>query len=267
MPKEDADFVTALARGLTVLQVFDASRPEMTLAEIATAAQLAPATARRSLHTFQALGYIRSSGKRFVLTPKVLDLSASFLSSMNLQQVAQQHLQDASDQTGDSASVAVLDGWEVVYIASVPAKRAVRLTAGIGTRYPAYATSMGRTLLAFASEEHRREVLAASRLVKLTSRTEINPEALWAIFARAKEDGYASVEDELDYGVVSVAVPLLAPSGSVVAAVNCSTSPSRVTQAELIETRLPILRETSAKISAELRRHPALIHAILGKRD
>jgi IclR family pca regulon transcriptional regulator len=264
MSKEDAEFVTALARGLTVLKVFNASRPEMTLAEIAAAAQLAPATARRSLHTLQALGYIRSNGKRFVLTPKVLDLSASFLSSMNLQQVAQQHLQNASDLTGDSASVAVLDGWEVVYIASVPAKRAVRVTAGIGTRYPAYATSMGRILLAFASEEQQREALAASRLVKLTNKTEINPEALRRIFARAKENGYASVEDELDYGVVSVAVPLLAPSGSAVAAVNCSTSPSRVMQAELIETRLPILRETSAKISEELRRYPALIHAILG---
>ncbi len=146
---ESPDFVTALARGIEILLVFSREKPELTLSEVSALANVAPATARRSLLTLQALGYVRSHGRRFVLTPRVLKLSASFLSSMNLQEVANQYLQDVVDQTGDSSSVAVFDSGEVLYIASVSSKRSVRLTAGLGTRYPAYATSLGRVLLAY----------------------------------------------------------------------------------------------------------------------
>jgi IclR family pca regulon transcriptional regulator len=264
MSTESPDFVTALARGLTVLKVFSSANPEMTLAEVAQAAGVPPATARRSLLTLETLGYVRTHGRRFLLTPRVLDLSASFLASMNLQQVAQQYLQDVADQTGDSSSLAALDGTDVVYLASVPAKRAIRLTAGIGTRYPAYATSMGRAILGHLDFDKRDAVIDASNLTALTSKTVTDPVILRAILEEVRERGYASIEDELDYGVLSVALPIFTVDRIPVAAINCSTSPSRVSREELLETRLPILRETAGRITAELRRHPALVYAILG---
>lgn len=262
MSTDNPDFVTALARGLQVLQVFDADHAEMTLAEIATRADVAPATARRSLVTLKELGFVAQNGRRFLLTPRVLKLSASFLSSMNLQKVAQQYLQGLMEETGDSCSMAVLDQAEIVYLASATVKRAVRLTAGIGTRYPAYATSLGRILLAHLPADQLDVTLAATQFRALTANTVTDEAKLRSILLRAREDGYASVCDELDYGVLSVAVPLKTKDGRVLAAVNCSTSPSRIEQKELIRSRVPLLRDAARQISAELEQHPALVHAI-----
>lgn len=262
MSSDSPDFVTALARGLEILRLFNATQPEMTLSEVAAAAGVAAATARRSLFTLQTLGYVKCHGRRFLLTPRVLTLSASFFSSMNLQQVAQQYLQEVVERTGDSSSVAILDGYDVVYIANVPMKRALRLTAGIGTRYPAFATSMGRVLLAYQPEDEIERALTDSPLPKLTALTETDPKRLRDILTLVRENGYASVVDELDYGVVSVAIPVFTEQGEAIAAVNCSTSPSRIAQQEMINTRLPVLREAVSNISRELKLNPALVHAL-----
>lgn len=261
---ESPDFVTALARGIEILLVFSREKPELTLSEVSALANVAPATARRSLLTLQALGYVRSHGRRFVLTPRVLKLSASFLSSMNLQEVANQYLQDVVDQTGDSSSVAVFDSGEVLYIASVSSKRSVRLTAGLGTRYPAYATSLGRVLLAYLPPDRLDRYFAETDLRKLTEKTVTDPTELRAILAEIRAAGVASIQDELDYGVVSVSVPVFAESGAVVAAVNCSTSPSRISREEMLASRLPLLQVTSRQISETLRHNPALVHSVLG---
>lgn len=262
---ESPDFVTALARGLDILLVFNRERPELTLSEVSTLAKVPAATARRSLLTLQYLGYVRSHGRYFVLTPRVLNLSASFLASMNLQEVANQYLQDVVDQTGDSSSVAILDGHEVVYIASVQAKRSLRLTASLGTRYPAYATSLGRLLLAYLPASKLAAYLQEAKFEQLTDKTVTNRHVLEGILKEIKATGISGIQDELDYGVVSVSLPIYADDGSVVAAVNCSTSPSRISLEELIKQRRPILERASKLISETLRQHPALVHSILGK--
>lgn len=262
--KINTEFVTALARGLDVLQVFSRERPELTLSEVASIAGLTPATARRFLHTLHSLGYIAVNGRRFLLTSRVLNLSAPFLSSMNLQEVAQQFLQDVVMETGDSSSVTILDGTEVVYIATVPAKRAARLTVNIGTRYPAYATSTGQILLANLEPAKQKAVLAETNFKKLTESTVTDPKALSEILAVVKRKGVAVVEDGIDYGVLSVAVPITTDQGKVIAAINCSTSPSRINRADMTKSRVPILRDAAQKISDALRQYPALVHSILG---
>ena len=148
-----SDFVNSLAKGLAVLQSFDRDQPELTVSDVAKAADITPAAARRCLLTLQQLGFVTSHERRFLLTPRVLRLSEAFLSSVSMQEVMQQFLQEMVDATGDSASVAVLDGTDVLYVASVSAKRAYQLTPTIGTRYPAYATSLGRAILS-RSPEH-----------------------------------------------------------------------------------------------------------------
>jgi IclR family pca regulon transcriptional regulator len=150
MPNEDSskEFVTALARGLDVLQAFSREEPELTLTEVARKTGLNAAAARRSLRTLHTLGYIAINGRRFLLTPRVLKLSTPFFSSMNLQEVAQQYLQDIVAKTGDSSSVTILDGNEVVYIATSSVKRPSRVSTTLGTRFPAHVTALGRVLLA-----------------------------------------------------------------------------------------------------------------------
>ncbi|WP_343675796.1 IclR family transcriptional regulator domain-containing protein [Paraburkholderia heleia] len=264
--KDNREFVTALARGLDVIKVFTQERPELTLSEVASFSGLTPATARRFLHTLQSLGYVTANGRRFLLTARVLDLSAPYLASMNLQEVAQDHLQDVVAATGDSSSVTILDGTEVVYIATVTAKRAARHAAHLGTRYPAFVSSTGRILLAFQDLDTQKATLAESHLKKFTEKTVVDVEALLQIFADARKNDIVSIEDEFDYGVVSVAVPIRSAQGAVIAAINCSTSPSRVKQVEMLKTREPILREAARKISDALRQYPMLVHSILAER-
>jgi len=186
---------------------------------------------------------------------------------MNLQEVAQDHLQDVVAATGDSSSVTILDGTEVVYIATVTAKRAARHAAHPGTRYPAFVSSTGRMLLAFQDLDTQKAILAESNLKKFTERTFVDVEALLQIFADARKNDIVSIEDEFDYGVVSVAVPIRSAEGAVIAAINCSTSPSRVKQEEMLKTREPILRDAARKISDALRQYPMLVHSVLAERQ
>ena len=144
-----AEFVASLERGLRVLQTFSREHPQLTLSEVATLTELTPATARRSLHTLESLGYVGRSGRRFLLRPKVLAIGTGYLSAINAEVVLQPFLQDVVNELGGSSSVTVLDDVDIVYIAHASLNRAIRLTAGAGSRYPVYPTSMGRVLLAF----------------------------------------------------------------------------------------------------------------------
>jgi DNA-binding IclR family transcriptional regulator len=157
------DFVTALARGLEVIQAFGADAPEMTLSEIARRTSMSAATVRRSLITLAQLGYVRRHERRFLLGPKVLTLGASYLESMNLKELAQHHLVELVERFHDAASLTVLDNFEVVYIAHVPSDQRVRHGRSVGSRLPAHATSTGIVLLAHASDEHRRLTPSARR--------------------------------------------------------------------------------------------------------
>lgn len=261
-----SDFVSSLAKGLDVLQAFSHARPELTLSEVAEIAGISPAAARRSLLTLKELGFVASHGRQFLLTPRVLRLSEAFLSSVSMQEVMQQFLQVAVDATGDSASVAVLDGTEILYIASVSAKRSYQLTPTIGTRYPAYCTSLGRAILSRSPDDVVRRVLAESEVAKLTARTVTDPAMLLELIAEAKRTGIAGTEEELAYGVVAVAMPIMDAEGNAIAAVNCSTSPARTTLEQMIASRLDVLSEARAQITSALRQHPVLLHSVLGSR-
>jgi IclR family pca regulon transcriptional regulator len=258
----DRDFVTALARGLDVITAFDAESPEMTLSQVAQKTGLSAATVRRSLITLERLGYVRRREKRFLLAPKVLTLGASYLESMNLKEVAQHHLVELVERFHDAASLTVLDGFEVVYIAHVPSDQRVRHDRSVGSRLPAHATSTGIVLLAHCPAEEREALLANTPLPGYTSRTPTTAEELRRRFAAALKDDYAVAADTIEYGAIAVAVPIRDGQGRVIAALNCATITSRTNEAALVETRLGPLREAARKIAGTLGRYPALAHSI-----
>lgn len=262
MAKSSGEFVASLERGLRVLQTFSRERSQLTLSEVAAATELSPATARRSLQTLETLGYVGRSGRRFLLRPKVLALSSGYLSAINAEVVLQPFLQEAANQLGGSASVTILDGHEIVYLAHASMNRAIRLTAGTGTRYPAYPTSMGRVLLAFQPEPWIDNYFQTAHFRKLTEHTETNPAALRKILKEVRAKGYASIQDELDYGIVSVALPIFGPHGRIVAAANCSDVTNRMDRAAMEDQRLPVLRQAVRRIEATLAQYPELAYSV-----
>lgn len=261
-PDKDPEYLSTLERGLRVLRAFDASRPEMALSEVAVATSLPPAVARRCLNTLVALGYIKQDGRRFLLTPEVLTFGSAYLDSMNIESVAVPPLQALGQATGDSVSLAVRSGRDILYVCHIPSNRRIRLGAGVGTRFPLHATSMGKVLLAYAGDTAIDEFLAAGPLARLTERTVTDVASFRARLAMVRERHYDSALDELDYGIVSVAVPVRDSAGQVVAAINCSTSTTRISQDELVRTRLPLLGEAAGAIAAELRRFPMLARSL-----
>lgn len=263
-PRSDGEYLTTLERGLLVLRSFTKDRPEMTLSEVAAATSLSPAVARRCLNTLVHLGYVGKQGKRFLLTPEVIGFASAFLESMDLEHVVRPHLQVVRDQTGDSSSLAVLSQQDILYLVHVSTNRMVRLDAGVGTRFPAYATSLGRVLMAMQSSDETERLLGATTTEKLTDKTVTSVPALRRILRQVRAQEYASIQDELDYGIVSVAVPVRGSDGAVVAAINCSTATTRVNEAEMARSRLPHLRKAAAAIETELQRYPVLLHSIMG---
>lgn len=166
-----ADFVQSFARGLAVIRAFDADHAELTLSDVARRAEIPPAAARRFLRTLEVLGYVRSDGRAFALTPRVLELGFSYLSALSLPEVMQPHLERLSREVGESVSAAVLSGTDIVYVARVPTRRIMTVGITIGTRFPAYATSMGRVLLAQLSEAELLDALRTADPHQLTERT------------------------------------------------------------------------------------------------
>jgi IclR family pca regulon transcriptional regulator len=256
------EFVASLERGLRVLQTFSREHPQLTLSEVAALTDLSPATARRSLQTLEALGYVGHSGRKFLLRAKVLALSSGYLSAINSEVVLLPFLREVVSQVGGSSSVTVLDDTEIVYIAHASQNRAIRLTAGAGSRYPAYPTSMGRVLLAFQSDAAVDAYFRNVPLRKLTEHTETNPAVLRRILKDVRTKGYAAIEDELDYGIVSVALPIFGPSGQIVAAANCSDVTSRLDKGAMIQKRLPMLRQAVRKIESTLAQYPELANSV-----
>jgi len=256
------EFVASLERGLRVLQTFSREHPQLTLSEVASLTQLTPATARRSLHTLETLGYVGRSGRQFLLRPKVLAVGAGYLSAINAQVVLQPFLQDVVNEVGGSSSVTVLDEVDIVYIAHASLNRAIRLTAGAGSRYPVYPTSMGRVLLAFQPESSVDAYLHRATLRKLTEHTETDPSVLRKILRDVRTKGYAAIQDELDYGIVSVALPIFGPHGRIVAAANCSDVTNRLDRDTMVKKRLPVLRQAVRRIEGMLTQHPELTNSV-----
>jgi IclR family transcriptional regulator, pca regulon regulatory protein len=248
------EFVQSLERGLAVVEAFSRERPSMTLAEVARETGLTRATARRLLFTLSALGYAASDGKRFTLTPRVLDIGYAYLSSLDLTDIAQPEMELLVERTHESSSAAVLDGTDIVYVVRVPTKRIMTISLGLGSRLPAYTTSMGRVLLAALSSDRLDEHLARVKLAPLTERTITDEAALRAELERVRDQGWALVDQELEEGIRSVAAPLRDRTGRVVAALNVSSHAGRVDLATLHSEFLPALVETAARISERLAR-------------
>jgi IclR family pca regulon transcriptional regulator len=255
---KNPEYLSTLERGLRVLKAFDEDHPEMTLSEVAAKTGLPPAVARRCLITLVELGYIGQHERKFLLRPAVLTIGSAFLASMQIEQVVLPPLQALRDQTGDSASLAVLSGTDILYVAHVSTDRRFRVAAGVGTRFPFHATSLGKAIAAFLPDDERSVLIAGAPFQRFTERTVTDRPSLEDRFQLITARGYDSALDELDYGIVSVAVPIFGRGGRVIASINCSTSTTRISQDELVRTRLPLLRNASGEIEASLRRWPAL---------
>ncbi|MFE9121011.1 IclR family transcriptional regulator C-terminal domain-containing protein [Streptomyces sp. NPDC007172] len=247
-----AEFVESLARGLTVLTAFGPGRAELTLSAVAGATGLPRATARRALITLDHLGLVATEGRAFRLTPRVLALGCPPLSRTTLSDIAAPHLAALVRRVHDSASLAVLDGDAIQYTARVATTRIMSVNITLGTRFPAYAASMGRVLLADLPGPERAERLGRTALSALTPRTVTSPAVLAALLDEVAEQGYAVVDEELEEGLRSIAVPVRDAAGRAVAAVNVAMHTTRRTLAECRAELLPELRATAAAIEADL---------------
>ncbi len=226
-PERPADFVQSLERGLAVIRAFDAAHPQLTLSDVARQTGLTRAAARRFLHTLVRLGYMRTDGRKFALRPRILELGYAYLSSLALPEVAQPHLEALSARVHESCSMSVLDGGDVVYVARVPTRRIMTVAISVGTRFPAYATSMGRVLLAGQPEAWLDDYLARLVPRPLTPRTLTDPTRLRAAILKVRAQGWALVDQELEEGLRSIAAPVHDQDGTVIAAVNVSARASR----------------------------------------
>jgi IclR family transcriptional regulator, pca regulon regulatory protein len=249
----NSDFVQSLDRGLAVIRAFGPDRERLSLSEVARATGLTRAATRRFLLTLVQLGYVRSDGREFSLRPRVLELGYAYLSGLALPEIAAPHLEELVAKVRESSSISVLDGDHIVYVARVPTKRIMTVAISVGTRFPAYATSMGRVLLAAMSPENLELYLASANLDALTGRTVTDREELRAVIRDVARQGYALVDQELEEGLRAIAAPIHGKGGAVTAAINLSAHASRVTMTEMRTDLLPALQETARRIEADLR--------------
>jgi IclR family pca regulon transcriptional regulator len=248
----NSDFVQSLERGLAVIRAFDAEHRELALSDVARATGLTRAAARRFLLTLVKLGYVNFADGRFSLRPRVLELGYAYLSSLTLPEVAEPHMEALVAKVNESSSISVLDDLEVVYVVRVPTRRIMSITLSVGTRLPAYATSMGRVLLATLPEDELEERLSRIEIRPLTARTVKDKDELGAILAATRKQGYAATDQELEEGLRSLAVPIRDASDAVVAALNVSVHASRASMAVLRRDFLPLARQAVVGIEADL---------------
>jgi len=246
----DRDYVGALASGLDVLQAFDAEHRRMTLSEVATCTEMDRAKARRLLLTLHALGFVKRSARQFELTPRVLQLGYAYQASNQYRIVIQQQLEAITEELGESSSLAVLDADDVVYVVRSAARhRLMAITLSVGTRLPAAYTSMGRVLLAQLSEVEVSAFLERVELEAFTVFSITSPAALKQEIDRVRENGYAIVDQELDSGLRSVAVPVFSGTGELVGAINISTNAARVDMETLKGVYLRRLEAAAAAVA------------------
>jgi IclR family pca regulon transcriptional regulator len=244
--------VQSMARGLAVIRAFDAEHSRMTLSEVARRTELTRATARRFLHTLVALGYTDTDGREFWLRPRILELGYAYLSSLRLPELAASHLKALAAEVSESASVCVLDGGDIVYVARVPTHRIMSVSISVGTRFPAYATSMGRVLLAALSDPVAVELLGHTELKPLTRSTLTSTDSVMAEVAQVRRQGWALVDQELEVGLRSIAVPIHDAGGTVVAAMNISVSAGHDTVEQSRQRLLPPLLAAAGALEHDL---------------
>lgn len=242
----------SFARGLDVIRSFNASSPRQTLTEVAARSGLTRAGARRILLTLQSLGYVHGDGKQYALTPRILDLGFAYLSSMPMWNLAEPTMQALADHVHESCSAAVLDGADIVYVLRVQTRKIMSIGLGVGSRLPASCTSMGRMLLAGLDEAQAQAVLGRKPLPARTRLTLTDPQAVLARVRQARKQGWCLVNQELEEGLVSMAVPVVNRAGETIAALNISGQANRTPPRQMQEAMLPALQQAAADISARL---------------
>jgi IclR family pca regulon transcriptional regulator len=250
--QRNPDYVQSLERGLAVIKAFGAESPDLRLSDVARATGLTRAAARRFLLTLVRLGYVRQDGNVFSLRPSILELGYAYLSVLSLPEVAQPHMEALVGDVNESSSIAVLDDLDIVYVARVPTRRIMTITIAVGTRLPAYATSMGRVLLAGLDADDLGERLDRVEIAQLTTTTVPDGEALRKRIEQVRSAGWAAVDQELEEGVRSAAVPIRDAQGRTSAAMNVSVHATRMTMPTLRREVVPKLLKTAEAIESDL---------------
>jgi IclR family pca regulon transcriptional regulator len=249
---EDKEFMVTLAKGLAVLGSFDKQRPAMTLSQAAQATGVSRATARRILRTLTELGYVMQQGRQFSLSSGILKLGFAYLATQNWIEQAAPLMRQLSEQFHESCSAAILEGTEIVYVARIPASRIMSVALAVGTRLPAFHTSLGRIQLGFLDDAELWRRLRSLRIEAYTPSTIIDVQAL---FDRVQEDHaqeFSIVDEELERGLRSIAVPIVDRNGQAIAALNLSTHSTRTTRNEMRERFLPNLRRVAKQLSSSV---------------
>jgi IclR family pca regulon transcriptional regulator len=250
----DPNFMTSLARGLLVIQSFTPQTPHMTISQLSVKTGLSRAAVRRCLYTLTKLGFAGAEdGSRYSLRPRMLTLSNTYTASSSLTTAAQPILERMSNALRESFSVATLDGDDIVYIARTTVARVMSVDLHIGSRLPAYCTSMGRVLLAYLPAEQLEQYLARVVLTPHTNRTITSVENLRLSLRNVRRNGYALVDQEYEVGLRSLAVPVYSPTGRVVATINLSGHAPRMPVFDMQTRFLPHLRNAATELGAFLR--------------
>ena len=263
---DDPDFVEAIARGLDVIKAFGAQRPTMTLADVAAATALARPTARRILRTLESLGYVRAQEGAFSLTPRVMELGMVYVQSLGLWDVARPHMERLVCRTGESTSIAQLDGSDIVYVARVAVPKIIALRVGIGTRFPAPQTSLGKVLLAGLAPDELDAALAQPSRSGVHPRWQPDRAELHAVLREVRAKGWALTDEQLAPGIRSVAAPLRDVAGRVIAAMNVTVHAAETSVETLTSAYLPLLLQAAGDVSADFARYQSapVAHVDLG---
>jgi IclR family pca regulon transcriptional regulator len=251
-PRPGDGYVQSFARGLDVIRSFSAAAPKQTLTDVAARSGLTRAGARRILLTLQSLGYVRTDGKHYALTPRILDLGFAYLSSMPIWNLAEPVMQRLVEEVKESCSAAVLDGTDIVYVLRVPTRKIMSIGLGVGSRLPAASTSMGRMLLAALPDAQVEALLHAAPPSALTRYTLTDPDAVLAKVRQARRQGWCLVNQELEEGLVSLAAPIVSRAGETIAALNISGQANRTPPRQMQEQLLPALLQAAQDVSTRL---------------
>lgn len=249
----EGDIIQGLIRGLSVIECFDETHARMSITDVAERTGLERATARRCLLTLAHLGYATYDGKFFQLTPRVLNLGHSYLATTPLPRLIQPFLDELSHATSESTSAAVLEGTDILYVARASTRRVMSINLAPGARLPAYCTSMGRTLLAALPTEEARAILDRSELVAYTPHTKADMASITIELGVVAAQGFAVIDQELEIGLCSIAVPLVNAHGKVVAAINIGAQTARAPTSRMIAHFLPLMRKLQAEVRPLLR--------------
>lgn len=245
------DFIEALARGLDVIRAFGPNRPTMSLSEVASTAGLARPTARRILLTLEELGYVRAAGGVYALTPRVLELGMAYIGSTSIWELARPHMERLVARTGESSSLAQLDGSDIVYVARVAVPKVITFAVTIGTRFPALQTSLGKALLAALPPDELTRILAEPSRSGITPRWNPDVDERDRVLRETLERGWALTDEELAPGIRSIAAPVRDSATHVVAALNVSVHAAETSIETLVDDYLPLLLQTAEAISAD----------------